>query len=224
MIDQIHYLQTLFRAGANVPEIAWVCGYADVVDFRTYFHELHGSIPEIYFKNSKKTIRLTPEERTFLSEHLKKVRAEMVGEAPRDLLIISRVTELSRCFTPKESIIHILGITEKEIDESVRRVKGVSFEQFLQINEETTKSQLRREQVKLAKKGNHQMLTHLGESLLDQNRKKEIEMRVSIAKLIEESHKELTGVEIKSYKIESNPSDQGDQVKTLFSKDANETN
>ncbi len=192
MIDSINFLYTLKTAGANVTEIAWICGYADVIEFQDYFNELYHNIPEIYLLNPPENFKISKEDREYCRKLITRVREEMQGDRPKDVLIVSRVTELAQSLTPKDSILAILGLSEADITESLQRERGMTFDEFLKIRSEVTKSQLRKEQIKGAKKGNQVLLVHLGEHLLSQSKKSDpMQVNVSLSKLIEEAHKQI---------------------------------
>lgn len=197
MIDQLHYLQVLSKLGATIQEIGWLCGYADVYEFQTYFYEIYGTTPEVHFLATRDDTQVVKGEKKRLRATLKQLRKEMKGELPKDLLIVSRVNELAHSLTPKESIVTILGLSEQEINESVTRVTGYSLDALLTQRTEVTKSQLRKEQIKGAKKGNQVLLIHLGEHLLNQSKKSEpMQVNLSLSKLIEEAHRQIGGAQV----------------------------
>lgn len=118
--------------------------------------------------------------------------------------ILKTIEEYSQSLSPAEEIMTALGLTEDELDTIIKvYYPKETFKNFVDRSQITTKIKLRKAQIDKGLHGSEKLLIHLGEVELGQKKKDQaINLNISISKLIEEAHKEIS-LEKDKYRIES---------------------
>ncbi len=215
----------LYSAGISIEDMAVYLDFDSAKEFTDSFEQEMKSKLDFHLKTLKKK-SLTESEITALKEEIERKR----NSDERKLRpTYKKIVEYAFTLAPSTEIQKVLAIEESDLDALIQVFHpNESFKAFVERCHIETKIRIRKAQLEKGFNGNEKILIHLGETVLEQAKKKvepQINLNISIAKLIEEARKEIELEKGKGYKIENSELKQlesSEESPRLFNGDPNE--